>query len=1034
MHPAYFYKLPSLWVPFFIALFVSIGLAQAPCRVSLDGTCQDMIIGETQVLNVVARPQGGTFQWTATAGGNLISPNSSTDPTFVFDAVDSGFVVLSCTYTTSLGCNATISCSFRIYRDSDGDGIPDPYDDCPYLYDPDQQDSDGDGVPDICEPAANCVISDLILMQASSDISFATVENTGLVGDTFGYELYQSGFGTFIDIDHISGNVTLNPGDVADIPYLFTAQPGAPEGVAEFTFVVTSSAGKIVTQCIALIAVLAAPPPPPACKVDIIVHTPKVINGAEPAVLDNKEDDPGVTTFLNNDNDNHNENYDLGEDDMQVDGENEMVKTVLRIQPPTLNAGNLKLKATKGDTNIFIWKKANKVEKFANTTNITIPVNTLVKSADNKWLETTVWVEGIVPHNAPLGTVLELSYDQDASCKDTASITVMGVKTMNWLGNKNGYTPGSNAFNSDTLDSSDPNFPAGALKTFAVFPDGRSKDVTGVATDAPDKVNDKVKLEVELTCAPPEKFDLYVRALDIDDPSTETGFIDPNDAGGGGNYSGTLGNVVSGGTLNYDVDEDNRGRVDGKKAGKLTGQNAQGVAKMTYAAGATKQTIEFQVSQFPGDNYRVAAHIDRKFLEELRNLDQTDGLEIVHPDTADLFSGDPIPYGLPYSSHVLTVWRMLHVERDSMKALTEAQNQASGAIEAINGGTNVFTIASTGVIMNGNLEPALDFTDKSPAPGRFEKGKMISLAQLATAFDIASNNGTSFTMKAAVQPPCALSKGAANAVSKVTDLSFNAGNGKSTVTVTGPLTANQFNDGTITIGMQAFNVESNTATTVLLKGKATLDFIAVDDDTAGLLPEPNLANTGHMIEAYSGAYIWPVFDGGGKSGADTKDANAAPNVPKIENLATYVAEIQGFFKIDSGANEKDPFWVVYALSCYQYSYLEDVDPFDPENGTGGIVPGGTLSANNLAKGGSGCTVNLETVDDRLNKANDPADKADAGLEARIVAHEIGHQFGLAHNTGVMLSSQQKGPDVGQPFQFSNKDKNLLRSHKKSPGQ
>lgn len=37
--------------------------------------------------------------------------------------------------------------------DSDGDGIPDIYDNCPYTYNPDQKDSDGDGVGDACD---NC--------------------------------------------------------------------------------------------------------------------------------------------------------------------------------------------------------------------------------------------------------------------------------------------------------------------------------------------------------------------------------------------------------------------------------------------------------------------------------------------------------------------------------------------------------------------------------------------------------------------------------------------------------------------------------------------------------------------------------------------------------------------------------------------------------------------------------------------------------------------------------------------------------------
>ena len=37
-------------------------------------------------------------------------------------------------------------------RDSDDDGVPDSVDNCPYVFNPDQQDFDGDGVGDVCDP------------------------------------------------------------------------------------------------------------------------------------------------------------------------------------------------------------------------------------------------------------------------------------------------------------------------------------------------------------------------------------------------------------------------------------------------------------------------------------------------------------------------------------------------------------------------------------------------------------------------------------------------------------------------------------------------------------------------------------------------------------------------------------------------------------------------------------------------------------------------------------------------------------------
>ena len=43
-------------------------------------------------------------------------------------------------------------CYTEDYVDSDGDGVPDSVDNCPYTYNPDQTDTDGDGVGDACEP------------------------------------------------------------------------------------------------------------------------------------------------------------------------------------------------------------------------------------------------------------------------------------------------------------------------------------------------------------------------------------------------------------------------------------------------------------------------------------------------------------------------------------------------------------------------------------------------------------------------------------------------------------------------------------------------------------------------------------------------------------------------------------------------------------------------------------------------------------------------------------------------------------------
>ncbi|MBI3818533.1 MAG: hypothetical protein HY286_07575 [Planctomycetes bacterium] len=1030
----------------FVYLFVArSAAAQDFCRVTITESCGDMVVGNTKILHAIGRPQGGTYSWSATAGAAIIVPNSGTGGTFTFDAVSPGFVMLTLTYTTDLECTTSANCTFRVFADTDGDGIGDPFDDCPYIYDPEQGDSDGDGVPDVCEPMCSVFLTDGAGTQGALFEIYSSIVNEGALDTEYEWEIYQSGGDTYVDISPTTGTMTLAPGEITTIPSLIYINSGAPDGIVEFTLVVRDTpTRKLLCSWVAVVTVLPNPPAPKPV-VDLIVHKPRVLHAGEPAVLENFEENPGVMTVVNNDNDDGDEFYDTGDNDTDVAGENEMIKTNLRIKPATLNAGALKLAVVKGATNTKIWQKANKFKELKTAAELTFPLNTLAKTPDNNWLETTVWVEGVEAHTQQLGSMIELTYDLDPTVSDRAAITVVGVKATKWVGEGNGFTYNSNAFNSDILDIADANFP-GPLLSYAVFPDGRTEAITGNAADAPGLPKDIVKLEVELTVPPTEDLTLYVRAFDVDDPSNETSSIDPNDNGTGDVYSGTSADAAApytGGKLSYTPDDDNRGAVDGKKFGKLAFMDPTGMAPLKFPALVQKQTIEFQVSHYPGDNYRMAINADPEFLKHLRNLDKNDGVEIVDPRTKAGGTGAPVPYALPYSSHILTVWRMLHVERDSMMALSFVNNSVSGTVQAIDNQGKRLTLSSDGVILNGALAPSLN--DKSPTPpGRFEKGAVLKLAQVDGNFKIVKNGNLTIDLETVIKPDCVLKKGAAQKNTKLETLYFDAPTGKSDITITDTMNPDEFKDGTITIGAQTFDVETNSITVVTLTTKAKLDFVAVDDDTTNLLPENALANMGLMISAYRGAYIWPVFDGGGMgTGVETTDRPSAANTPvdfdpNIEIPPDVIAEMEYFYGIQSDANERDTFWVAYVLSAYQFATSWDNDPTpDSQGAVGGAVIDADVDKVVAKRGGKGCGVYLETIDDRLNKVADDK-KADPGLEARVAAHEIGHQFGLAHDSDgingfVMEKTQTHGPDVYSPWNFHDIDKNMLRCRKSSPG-
>jgi hypothetical protein len=117
---------------------------------------------------------------------------------------------------------------------------------------------------------------------------------------------------------------------------------------------------------------------------------------------------------------------------------------------------------------------------------------------------------------------------------------------------------------------------------------------------------------------------VYVKSFDVDDPSTDAGPVDPNGSGG----------------------DDNKGMPI---AGTLTAS-----ALTTDSSGVA--TGEFTTTMQPGDNFVVAAST---------KLDYLNGISVNATGLNDS-TNNLLPTANAQRTAMLTIWRRLHVETDSM--------------------------------------------------------------------------------------------------------------------------------------------------------------------------------------------------------------------------------------------------------------------------------------------------------------------------------------------------------------------------------
>ncbi|MGH9948645.1 MAG: hypothetical protein ACRD6X_15820, partial [Pyrinomonadaceae bacterium] len=468
--------------------------------------------------------------------------------------------------------------------------------------------------------------------------------------------------------------------------------------------------------------------------------------------------------------------------------------------------------------------------------------------------------------------------------------------------------------------------------------------------DSPGDMTDRRLVRVSATLSQPvANVPVYFRNFDLDDPATDP-IIDP---------MGTAGN-------------DNNGMPN---AGELLfangcGANGASVHCPTDANGVAR--IDFIVTRQPGDNFAIAAST----IPAQANAVNIAGIELTNG------GGQTIPTSCPTQpvcrSQMLTVWRRLHIEVDSMGIA--ANNRVQGRIETTTrirvGETRVVPItASNGTI--GNLEV-----------NRFEGGRMVAnfkslrvecnLTNASTTDDFC-NNAASVNVR-------------------------NAGGALITLIANTPFDLYDDDD---------FNNDDGTN----VDGDTNEDIPSPDDPSvnATALMQSNDVLCSQTVTSgcnvFASTYVRPLYD----ITNDTTD-----NTGFLANIE--LGQARGVFMngFDQRATENDQeFWTIVLYGAYQSISDSLGIPILPPGGLDGDPPDSDGDGNpdgcpevaygqadTQGPGGLGAGIFMEVLRPResANVVNYPISPA------RTAAHEIGHLFGGDHDDHGLMDPSC-GPDT-----------------------
>lgn len=655
----------------------------------------------------------------------------------------------------------------------------------------------------------------------------------------------------------------------------------------------------------------------------ITAFHPKVIAlNTTTKVPDDEEDSLGVQTFVNLDNDDADDKYDHEDD--RVEGDNELVR--LKLFLPKDSWGDARLNASQYGSDLYkLWSDADKSKEFEDVNEDFEVAKLLTEtSADGAFIQREIWVEALKPSKKPGDIEFEFlftnSRTNDGDFDDKIVFTALSIEDIEFKGKQNSVD------DDDTLDE-DPNFDFyGDEKLFRVFPGKR-----WAGSKPEDEPRNIVDVEVTLNVKPTRPVPLYFRALDVDDPSAWGDIVD---------------------TLMEE--EDNRG-TEPNFWGGFTETDKE---HLELEFDDITKSFEFQVTMQPGDNFRIVGGGD---LSTLMTLENDDGnipeytlenlLWIFDPDVMKA-SDDPDASRIPehdnYVSDVLTVWRKLYIELDTMAAVTDNEkleakilrvNPASDHQITDADGNVTSTFPQQTVIIDKNLYGELPPESQSGRSGyenNFSPGKLTV-------------NGVNYNVTA----------------------STAYGSGGDRITIA-------------RLPGKPELVVEDWGKTVFLEDDDTLE----DGD-----PLPTM-DMSLMVEAYEPAYILPIWD-------SSVVPNATKEIPFMLHMKSdqtpYLRQVirKGF---DGWVYHDEPdFWLVYLLHAYQGKLDEDGDGEAGVSGLSGIADSVSCDGDN----GFGAIIYYESG--RETGRNYASAGVGTGWQLKDVpVHEIAHLFSGIHGDGGMM--------------------------------